>query len=337
MALKLSDLKQAISQLHINYPKIFGEKSAKFTVIPRSQCVYRCFDLRDIPSGSRRQALQLKISQWSPWWTPMVNIIWQNSYAQVWCWQANDNPDKNQANVVETRYFPRPEATQLQLLGCGQGYEAQYWQQGILKESHWWPEKPNENAWQNFQRAAGQGVQMELPAAETQKLAQPWGKNYKLDKNALIIALEVFVWKALPATVVFLLAWQGTQIYLLKQDIDTQIQQQAELSRQIEPILQTRNKIQDDQRYLSQVVGLRKGHRQIQLLEQVISKLPDPANMKVTLWEYQPDQLRFTIKTSDTDPSLFVKTYSALAWGKDVSAQPDAKTGHITVLIRFQM
>ncbi|MDD5274742.1 MAG: hypothetical protein PHR16_01515 [Methylovulum sp.] len=267
----------------------------------------------------------------------MSNIIWQNSYAQVWCWRAEDGVDKKQISVVETRYFPRPEVTQLQLLGCKQGYEAQYWLQGILKESHWWPEIPSENAWQNFQRSAGQDVQMELPVVETQKLGQPWGKSYKLDKNALIIALEAILWRALPIIVVFLLAWQGTQIYLLKQDVATQIQQQEALSRQIEPILQTRNQIQDDQRYLNQVVGLRKGHRQLQLLEQVISKLPDPANMKVTLWEYQPDQLRFTIKASNADPSLFVKTYSDLGWGKDVSAQPDAKTGQISVLIRFQM
>ena len=222
------------------------------------------------------------------------------------------------------------------MLGCDQGYEAQYWRQGILQESHWWAEKPGQNAWQSFQRAAGLEAQDELPVIITQKQAQPWGKDYRLNQNALFISLEANLWKAFPMTLAFLLSWQGTQIYLLQQDINAQRRQQSELSRQIEPILQTRNKIQDDQRFLDQVAGLWKGRRQLQLLSQVIAKLPDPANMKVMLWEYGSEQLRFIIQTTNTDPSLFVKTYSDLAWGKEVSAQPDARIGQITVIIRFQ-
>lgn len=266
----------------------------------------------------------------------MTNIVWQNSFAQVWCWHAEDGANKKHKYLIETRFFLRPDATQLQLLDCDQGYEAQYWLQGILKESHWWEKKPDQNAWQSFQRAAGLEAQDELPVIIAQKDAQPWGKDYKLDQNALFISLESILWKAFPMTLAFLLSWQGTQIYLLQQEIKAQHRQQSELSRQIEPILQTRNKIQDDQRFLNQVAGLWKGHRQLLLLDQVIAKLPDPANMKVMLWEYSSEQLRFTLQTNNTDPSLFVKTYSDLSWGKEVSAQPDSRTGQITVIIRFQ-
>jgi len=267
----------------------------------------------------------------------MTNIVWQNSVAQVWCWAAEDGANKKHKYVAETRFFARPEDVgQLQLLGCSHGYEAQYWLQGFLKESHWWEEKPGQSAWRNFQRAAGLDAQEELPVIVVEKLAQPWGKDYKLDQNALFISLESMLWKAFPVALAFLLSWQGTQIYLLQQDIKAQHLQQSEISRQIEPILQTRNKIQDDQRFLNQVAGLWKGHRQLQLLAQIVAKLPDPANMKIMLWEYSSEQLRFIIQTTNTDPSLFVKTYSDFAWGKEVSAQPDTRMKQITVTIRFQ-
>lgn len=321
--------------LRNQYPRVFKKTSAQFTLIPRWQCIYRCFDLRDIPANTQRQALQLKINQWSPWPQPSTNIVWQNNHAQVWCWKTDDDAGKNNKCLAETRYYPHPE-TGLQLLGYDQGYEAQYWRQGILKDSHWWPKSPSIMEWQNFQRAAGLEAQANLPAAETQKQSQPWGKDYKLEQNALLISLEPLLWKALPLLVAFFLSWQSAQIYRLKQDINAQQQQQQELSRQIEPILKIRGEIQQDQYFLDPIVGLWNAPRQLQLMDQIIAKLPNPANMKIMSWEYQPNALRFTLQTDNPDPSLFVKTYSELAWGKDVSAQPNAKTGQITITIRFQ-
>jgi len=287
--------------------------------------------------NNHRQALQLKISQWSPWPAPMSNIILQNGFAQVWCWPAESNGNKQSKHLVESRYRPRPETpTQVQLLACDKGVEAQYWQQGILKESHWWPEQPHHQAWLNFQRAAGLEHPIDLPASLTEKLTQPWGKDYSLKENALLVSSERMLWTGLPLIVVFFLGWQGAQIYQLTQDINEQNRQQDALSQQIEPILKIRGAIQDDQRYLSQVVNLWQQPRQLELLNQIIAKLPDPAGMKIMLWEYQPNQLRFTLQTTNTDPSLFVKTYSELPWGKDVTAQPDSRGNQITISIRLQ-
>lgn len=253
----------------------------------------------------------------------------------MWCWPADDTTSQQQC-VVESRYFPRPDHDSTQLLACEPGYEAQYWQDGVLKESHWWQEQPSLNAWQNFQRAAGLAVTDTLPTSIATQNAQAWGKDYKLDQNAVFMVAETRFWQALPLLVAFVLSWQLTQIYKLHQDIAAQQQQQSELSQKIEPILQMRKTIQDDQQFLTQVAGLWQGPRQLQLLNQVLAKLPDPARNKMLFWEYQADQLRFTIQTDNADPSLFVKTYTDLGLGKEVSAEPDSKTGQITVTIRFQ-
>ena len=335
-ALKLDKLQHWLQALRAAYPALIKSSSAQAIVVPRAKCLYRCFDLRDIPASSQRQALQLKIQQWSPWPNPLTNIIWQNNFAQVWCWQAETEIHPKINYLVETRFSPRINHSGHQLLACNPGYEAQYWQQGILKESHWWPETPTPAIWKNFQRAAGIQDYADLPAITTEKLPQAWGKNYKLDKNALLIALEQNIWQAVPITVIFLIAWQGLQIYRLHQDIRSQRQQQTELSQQIETILQTRNHIQQDQHYLNQITSLWRGYRQLQLLSDVVTHLPDPSGMKIMHWEYSPTQLRFMLQTSNTDPSVFVKNYTDLPWAKEVTAQPDPKNGHITLIIRLK-
>lgn len=330
----LDRIKTLIPQLRAKLLGVFGENPSKLFIVPRRCCLYRCFDLRAIPPQARRQTLQLKISQWSPWTSFKNTIIWQHGYAQVWCWPTDNNLPPKQKWLVETRLFPRGAAAQL--LACDQGYEGQYWQQDILKESHWWPSLPDQKAWCDFLRAAGLAPQTEPPLPITQKLAQPWGKSYALDPHVSLLIVESLLWQAMPLLLVTLLTWQGVQILLVKQETQEQRQQQEELSQKIEPILQLRNKMQEDQSYIVQVAKFWQGHRQLQLLNDIVSKLPDPTNMKIMNWEYLPEQLSFTVRTSNTDPSLFVRTYSNLAWGKEVSAQPDSKTGQITVFIRFQ-
>jgi len=331
-------LAQAIDNLHHLFLKLAGKTTANRIIVPRSLCCYRCFDLREVPPSNHRQALQLKISQWCPWREHSTNIVVHHRFAQVWSWQNQPAANKKFKHTVETRYFPMPGAdgAQLQLVACGEGYEGQYWQQGVLKESHWWPRRPDQSAWLNFQRSAGLTALSDLPTSAPEKLPQPWGKDYLIEENVLLVSLERYLWLGLPTVFFFLLGWQTSQIYLISQDISSQTQEREELSKKIEPILKIRGGIQEDQQFLNQVVGLWQQARQLTVLDQVITQLPEPATMKLVLWEYQPDQLRFTVRTSNPDPSLFVKVYSELAWGQDVTAEPDPRGNEISVIIRMK-
>lgn len=334
--LNTDNLTRGIEYLRKRFSSLPDKPSTKIHTVSRSVCIFRSFDLSQIPASNHRQALQLKINQWSPWPKFRTNIIVKNNFAQVWCWPDTPGSNKNLKNIVETRFFAlsKSETEQLLLLRLEQGYEGQYWKQGILRESHWWPEKPSQSAWLKFQRSVGLPPTTDLPSIISELSPQPWGKDYSLEQNLFLILAERYFWLGLPTLVVFFLGWHSTQIYLLKNDLSSQNQQREALSRQIEPILKIRAGIQGDQQFLDQVVGLWKQSRQLTLLDQIIAKLPDPTTMKLVYWEYQANELRFTVNTDNPDPSLFVKAYSDLPWGQDVSAQPNPNGNEITIAVR---
>lgn len=69
----------------------------------------------------------------------------------------------------------------MRLLPCREGCEAQFWQQGELMASRWWPQWPGADAWLNFQRGARvpEAARLEAPPAVqswpgTQVLGAPW-------------------------------------------------------------------------------------------------------------------------------------------------------------------
>ncbi|MFZ1642867.1 MAG: hypothetical protein WAV07_15820, partial [Candidatus Contendobacter sp.] len=152
-------------------------------VLARGLCRFRCFELGAVPARDRASALHVQIRQWNPFPVAGDYIVWRGEQALVWLWdgerqrQAMTEAGIRGARVLpETVLHPPPGADGPRLVRCLDGVEGQYWREGRLLASHWWPEAPTAAAWQHFQRGNGGIVQTEPPAAETVSLlARPWG------------------------------------------------------------------------------------------------------------------------------------------------------------------
>lgn len=74
---------------------------------------------------------------------------------EAWLWQ----PDATMLAGELRQHWPQPLLEQagegLRLLSRGEGSEAQYWTEGELRQTRWWPASPSEQDWALFVRAAG--------------------------------------------------------------------------------------------------------------------------------------------------------------------------------------
>jgi hypothetical protein len=156
-------------------------------VLSRPLCRFNRFDLSRLPAPKRKAALALQLPQWSPFADSGYAIVWQDGYASVWCWdnsrvdaeiQKSNRIVKAQQKLPES-LLRAPLQAGLRLLKCLNGAEGQYWQNGQLQVSRWWPQKPDQHAWLAFQRDCGIPAEEQQAQATLQDLPllqKPWAK-----------------------------------------------------------------------------------------------------------------------------------------------------------------
>jgi hypothetical protein len=150
-------------------------------------CRFNRFDLSRLPAPKRKAALSLQLPQWSPFADSAYAIVWQDGFASVWCWdnsrvdaeiQKLNRGAKSQQKLPES-LLRAPLQTGLRLLKCLNGAEGQYWQNGQLIVSRWWPQRPDQYAWLAFQRDCGIPAEEQQAQATLQDLPflqKPWAK-----------------------------------------------------------------------------------------------------------------------------------------------------------------
>jgi hypothetical protein len=156
-------------------------------MLSRAHCRYRVFSLIDDRSPTKRlAALDLAITQWSPYQDTGRLVQEVQGRAGVWIWDAaavtaaivaaSERPHR--MNVLpEAALQPRGEEG-LRLISGLDGYEGQWWQEGLLLASRWWPEPPSLHEWLQFRRASGVPPDETLDRSESiqtlAELATPW-------------------------------------------------------------------------------------------------------------------------------------------------------------------
>lgn len=313
-------------------------------VLARPMYRFQRFDLAQVPAKNRSQALRLELAQWTPYANSDYYIGWHGNQALVWGWDA----DKVQHAIAAHGFKPQrthilPESVLqtpiedgLCLSRCHEGFEGQFWRDAHLERSRWWPQAPTSDEWLMFQRDAAippAQQQGQPPAPRPSPLNPgPWinqagfTAGHEIQLERLIIASSVLA-LSMPTF------WYGFSLY--KQQLATAqlFDQQAQLQRQVEPIMQARGQAQD---YLVRINALRAiapYPGQLALMAKIAQVLPQDKSY-IRDWDYQSGQLKITLTSaSDISATSLISVLQKAGPFRDVKALPGRDPKSVT----FQM
>ena len=304
-------------------------------LLSRALCYYHCFDLGTVAARERDTALQLQIEQWSPLTEYGSYRVWQGDKVSVWLWdqekvnaaQAELNL-KNQHAIPETVLHSKAE-TGLHYMAVQQGIEAQVWQDGVLLSSHWWAKPPSLAQWQRFQRAHHLDLSPVPDMPEIAPwLSKAWGRHKAPLQHSRLLQEDWLLGISLSILISFF-AWYGISLSKWQQALDTVLEQQADFSAKVEPILNQRRQALDQQQAIQALLNLNPYPEPLQLLQVVANKLPQQSHLLGFV--YQPGKLSFSIYARKIDPRYYVNTFEKSAFFKNVTTENGANPFQIVL------
>ena len=314
-------------------PSTLGASSA---VISRSLCLYQCFSLQSIPLKERKAALRLKVMQWAPYRDYGTYIIWDGVLAQVWLWKQQIRQQVHQSYTVETAHYPVLEQNGMRLLQCAEGFEAQYWQKGVLLNSHWWIAEPNANAWLKFQRATGQQPTEKMPTVTSLGMRlKAWKKGETLNPQQTL-PIEIWVWKGIVLIPLIIATWTITETILLKQQLERAEAINTQLSQQINPTLLAKTETTHNQQKAKILASLFNKTTQIEYIDQFLQAFSAKKELRIISWIFAGNSLTIVTQSDTLDPSWVVKKITEIGWVNTISTSNAGRQGQMKMSIKIK-
>ncbi len=305
-------------------------RGRRYWVVSRSLCGFRLFRLANVGRNELRDAAALKAREWAPYAETGYHLHLTGEGARIWVWDAARVRGAMQAMGVrpgritvlpETALQARHEDG-LQLVGCLEGVEGQFWAEGELRASRWWAEAPLPEQWLEFVRATGVVVRA-LP--DVPPFEQPVWRSRAWTNSGTGLELERRGREAALAGAALVL---GAYAYLggsLVRDagslaeIDNRL---AEAQHRTAPVIANREGALANLDYLAGFAKLDPYPPQLSVLARVAENLPKNG-AQLAAWSYQTGDLQFTVfsPASSLDILFYVKTYSSVPGFTDVAAE----------------
>jgi len=313
-------------------------------VLSRPLYRFQTFDLAQVPSKNRAQALRLELAQWTPFASSDYYVGWHGQQALVWGWDADavqqaiaaQGLKPQRARILPESVLQTPVENGLVLSRCHEGYEGQLWREAQLERSRWWPQLPTQDEWLMFQRDASitpgeQQTQPPAPRLSPLNL-QPWvsetgsAGDQKMQLERLVMALCLLL-LLLPTF------WYGFSLYKLHSSIEQLQEQQATLQLEAEPIMQARSQALDSLARINVLRAIAPYPGQLALMEKIAEVLPqDKSYLKD--WDFQAGQLKITVTSaSDISTTFLISVLQQAGPFGDVKALPGRDPKSVT----FQM
>ena len=281
--------------------------------MPRSRLIYRRFDLSGVPAAHRARALQIKLEAWQPLASVRFWTGWQQGTAQVWAWAAGESglqPAAGERPLPEPlAYAPMQKGTRL--VRCVEGFEGQFWLDGVLRQSRWWAVEPAAKAWQTFLRSAG------LPPADVPHpeqppaSAQPWARAAG-SQAAWWVEREMRWVASAAAMLALLIGWQAGGWWNAQRALQHHERQLEQLQQSAATPLAAR------ERALTALTRIEQLHQRftrrtpLELLDEVTAGLPE--GITLHRWQQQQESLVFEIEGQPPpDPETTVRALQHVA------------------------
>ena len=311
-----------------------GGAGRRLWLLSRALCRYRVFPLMADPSPSKRlAAIDLKIAEWSPYGDTARLVHEDGRRTGVWIWDrsavdaqieaAGLRPDRVTV-LPETALQPRGE-NGLRHVKTFDGSEGQWWVDGLLAASRWWPEPPDEAEWIRFQRAAGVPPESAIDAAGLPQalleLPRPWLSGTTFRPGASSAQRVMPAYWALAAAYVLLIALFigqtiGDRLTLGRIDSDV-----AAATAAAQPRMAERADARSGLDAINRLQALSPYPSQLELFVKIDDIIPRNGT-KLTEWSFQAGELEFTVDapTGVVAPA-YVKALQGVAGFTDVSAE----------------
>lgn len=267
-------------------------------LVGRDYCQYACLNLEHVPRAKRERALKNQIDLLSAWADVQYSVAWQNGYAQVWFWngqEIEDLLDQNAEVLVrrsslykptflsEVMYWIKPDCMGLHLFKAYQGYDLQYWDNGLLRGSQWYAHLPSTQQLQRFSRSQGlsstvAGVTLNQPVQGNilwdGVISSAWGHFFERRSQIAVglVALSLLI-MSLQFTAVARWYWEESNLE----------KQTNELSLSANELINARN-----QARLARAEAIK--------LHQLLS-MPNPLASQLAVFKYLPADLKLSLQT----------------------------------------
>lgn len=295
-------------------------------VVPRAECQYRRLDLTAMPARQRSAAARLAVSRYEPSPGAATHVVWTGGIAHLWIWatQVPGTERGEQRWIPETLLAAPPAADGPRLLTMNPGVEGQLWQSGQLLTSQWWPQSPDQEAWQRFLRGAG--LDPEIAPLPPQPVALPWSVSPWGERQrggfASSTVDEYFLWMATFALLALALGWQAAGLVRWN-NASKALASQLEVARNVAaPLLAARERAEQLQADTEHLLHLQSGSGDYELMGEIIAALPEGAQLEA--WRRDSDKLQVAVQSSEADPRKFVSAFEKLPQLADVTATPVA-------------
>jgi hypothetical protein len=309
-----------------------GGAGRRLWLLSRALCRYRIFPLLEDPNAAKRMAaLDLRITEWSPYADTARLVYDDGKRVGVWIWdRAAVDAQVEAAGLRPDRVTVLPE-TALQMRGqnglrhvqCFDGSEGQYWVDGLMVSSRWWSVPPDDAEWVRFQRAAGVPPEAALESAGTPELLpelpKPWvtGSTLRASRSAFRAGPAYLALGAAYLLVIGVYLGQSATNTLEVGSMESDL---AAATHAALPRAGERNEALTALDSVRRLRALAPYPSQLELWGKVSDVLPRNGT-KVTDWNYQPGQLEFTVSApSGVDAPAYIKAFQAIPGFGSVSA-----------------
>lgn len=299
-------------------------------VLPRAECRFARIELAGVPAAGRARALELQLRQWSPFANSGHYVVWQEEAALVWTWDADragqtqrdEGYDPARLDIIPETLLQAP-GDSLRLVACLEGCESQFWRDGALVASRWWPVQPGGGEWIDFQRDAGlQGPDRTdaIPAPAALPLqARPWARSERNATAARAGAIEGWTLFFGALLLFAFVSWETVRWIKAERAIAERKTELAAAESAARPLREARRAALDDRQRAQALLDLNPYPDQLALLAQIAAALPGGAYLRE--WDYQHGRLRFSLSSPNNIPGQqLVGQLQGGGWFKDVQA-----------------
>ncbi len=315
-------------------------------VVGRGLCMYRCEDFANVPSGRRPEALALKLSVWSPFENTGHHAVWSGSTAMVWFWDgtvvrvrpkelfANAGPQAATRVRIrpETLFMPR-KSDGVHLQACREGFELQHWQEDVLRDTFWFPERPDQGRIDWFCRRRGVADGIRGEAAASAMAAEPWSGTVSvrewLRANERPLAL------ALLATLMLVLVWQEVRVWKMGYLGEAAATELAQMEEELAPALNARNELVRLRARNEALADILNQPSQARIMGLVDQALPGDS-ARFHQWRYQQGELRVTVEDPNLDPIAYVRALEAVPLFDQVRVGQSQRNNRVDITLRVR-